>query len=137
MLGVVLQGYLIGLQGEIHFPQHGVDVAHIEPDVAEDQGLVAAQEDGALEARVEQVILVIREAAQSHVVPELLRLISQFDQSLIELESDLRLFLVEEVGCHVCDGFDVAVLQAQGSLVAFVRKFKVVELVVDSADRDV
>jgi hypothetical protein len=39
--------------------------------------------DGSFKARVEEMVLMVGKAAQSHIIPNLWRLVTEFDQPLI------------------------------------------------------
>ena len=71
------------------------DVCDVVPDVGQD--LVVANSDRSLEARQCYVILRGVKTAETHVVPELARVYTALDESLVKSEGDLGLICIEMI----------------------------------------
>ena len=73
---------------------------------------------------------MISKATEGHVIPELERLVSKLDKSLIEFDGNLRLIFVEEIGGNVGNSLNITVLKGKSLLVVQMRFLNLVQLVV-------
>ena len=69
VIGPMLQCIFVGLDCEISLAKHGVDIPYVVPEVAIGEGVIFALDDSPFEAGVEEVVLMVGEAAEGHVVP--------------------------------------------------------------------
>ena len=80
---------------------------------------------------------MISKATEGHVIPELERLVSKLDKSLIEFDGNLRLIFIEEIGGNVGNSLNITVLKGKSLLVVQMRFLNLVQLVIYSTNSNV
>lgn len=66
---------------------------------------------------------MIGEAAECHIIPQFKRLIPKLDQSLIQLDSNLGLIFIVEIGGNIGDSLDITIFDSEGSFIILMRLF--------------
>lgn len=85
IIGPVAERYLECLNGEFQLPENGINIPDIIPNITVNDGIILPLQNSPLKTIVIQVVLMVSETAQTHIVPDLGRLVSEFDQSLVQL----------------------------------------------------
>lgn len=134
MFRMVCQCQFVSLQSHIFISHQSIHIPHIIPHITEQQKLISRIKYGSFEARVEEMVLMVGKTTQCHVIPYLWRLITKFNQPLIQFECNLRLFFIETVCCDISHCFDVTIFHRQCLFIVFVGCFQVVDLVIYSPD---